>query len=269
MFRKILIRITMLILFAYIGICGYMYFAQESLIFHPEKMNKNEQISFGIEMEDLQVKSYDGTKLSAVHCESIDTTSGKLVFFLHGNAGNLHDQKQAAQFYTDLGYNFFTFDYRGFGKSEGEITDENQFFKDIESMYKEMRSIYSEDSIIVIGYSVGTGSAAMISSRMKPSKLVLIAPYISLIDMTERRYPFLPTALLKYKFETNQFLKEISIPVLIVHGDKDDVLPVDGARELKKLLKSNGKYVELKGQNHDDFEHNELFIKSLSDFGIN
>lgn len=266
MLRKILIRSLLVICICYLGICGYMYFAQESLIFHPEKMSKNEKIDFGFPIAEMAIKSYDGSKLSGVLCGSRIPDTKRAIFFLHGNAGNLHDQRQAAEFYTALGYDFFTFDYRGFGKSEGQIESEEQFFRDIQVMYKEMKTAYHPDSITVIGYSVGTASAAMIASKMNPKKLVLIAPYYSLVDMTKRRYPYIPTGLLKYRFETGEYLKKVKSKVLLIHGDQDKVLPFESSEMLSKYLKNGSRFLPIKGQGHDDFEQNEIFEEAIRAF---
>jgi pimeloyl-ACP methyl ester carboxylesterase len=266
MLRKILIRSLLVLSACYLGICGYMYFAQESLIFHPEKMSKNEKIDFGFPIAELAIESFDETKLSGILCGSKIPDTKRAIFFLHGNAGNLHDQQQAAEFYTALGYDFFTFDYRGFGKSEGEIESEEQFFKDIQVMYKEMQTAYHADSITVIGYSVGTAAAAMIASKMNPKKLVLIAPYYSLVDMTKRRYPFIPTALLKYRFETGEYLKKVKSKVLLIHGDQDEVLPFECSQMLSKYLKNESKFLPIQGQGHDDFEQNNLFEEEIRAF---
>lgn len=266
MLRKILIRSLLFVSICYIGLCGYMYFAQESMIFHPEKMSKNEKIDYGFPIAELAIKSYDGTKLSGILCGSKIPETKRAVFFLHGNAGNLHDQQQAAEFYTALGYDFFTFDYRGFGKSEGEIESEEQFFKDIQVMYKEMQTAYHADSIIVVGYSVGTAPAAMIASKMHPKKLVLIAPYYSLVDMTKRRYPYIPYALLKYRFDTADYLKKVKSTVLLIHGDEDDVLPFEGSKMLSKHLKKGSQFLPIKGQGHNDFENNKVFEEAIRTF---
>ena len=267
MVRKILVRTVIVATVLYGGVCAYMYFSQESLIFHPKKLSKNSTIEFGIPMAEMMLSSYDGTKLNAVFCSPQKAPGREIIFFLHGNAGNLRDQEQAAKFYTGLGYIFFTFDYRGFGKSEGEITSETQFFRDIESMYREVQKSYPENRITVVGYSVGTASAAYIASKMNPSRLVLIAPYYSLVDMTGRRYPYIPTALLKYRFETNLYLKETNAKtVLLVHGDKDVVLPFEGSKMLAGLLDKKSRFIPLKGQGHDDFEHNESFLNVIRGF---
>lgn len=265
--KKFLIRLILVLSIIYIGICGYMFFFQESFIFHPDVLAKNVVIDYGLNEAELSIETEDGEKLSGILCKSSIETK-KLVFFLHGNAGNLTDQAQAAKFYTEMGYDFFTFDYRGFGKSSGKIKSEEQFYEDIERMYYEMTTVYKPDSIVIVGYSVGTAPAAMIANRAKPSpsKLLLIAPYLSMIDMTNRRYPYIPSFLLEYKFETDKFVERQSMPILIIHGDKDEVLPVDGSRKLSKLLKENSRYYEIKGQGHDDFELNAEFKTQISAF---
>jgi pimeloyl-ACP methyl ester carboxylesterase len=264
--KKFLYRLLIVLTVLYLGGCAYMYFMQESFIFHPDKLAKNEVITFGPEDKEITLQPEAGIELSSILSRSKQPERKRLVFFLHGNAGNLMNQEQPANYYTSLGYDFFTFDYRSFGKSNGEITDQEQFFSDVEYAYNEMKKIYTEDSIVVIGYSVGTGSAAMITARKEPSKLVLIAPYFSLVDMTTRQYPIIPTFLLKYKFETNEFLKKINEPVLLVHGDKDEVLPFDGSQKLAKLLNKKSRFVAIPGQGHDDFEFNSTYNKEVEVF---
>ncbi len=261
-FKRLILVLTIL----YFIFSSYLYFMQESFIFNPKKLSSNYEIDFQLEGEEITLKVNDKTRLSAILCFTHQKKKKGLVFFLHGNSGNLTNQKQPAKFYTDLGYDFFTLDYRTFGKSTGELIDEKQFYADVTFAYLEMKKIYTEDSIIVIGYSIGTASAAMITATQNPSKLVLIAPYYSLIDMMQRRYPFVSSFLLKYKFQTNEYLKQIKHPVLIVHGDKDDVLPFDGSLKLSALLNEKSQFVAIKGLNHNDFEFNDTYISTLKNF---
>lgn len=261
--KKFLYRLLIMTAILYVGACAYMYFMQESFIFHPDKLNAKEELSYG---KEISITTPDGVELSGIISPSKDPARKRLVFFLHGNAGNLSNQEQPAEFYTAKGYDFFSFDYRSFGKTKGELTDQDQFFSDVKTAYREMKRRYTEDSIVVIGYSVGTASAAMITAVENPSKLVLIAPYYSLIDMTHRSYPFIPSFLLKYKFETNEHLKKIKEPVLLVHGDQDVVLPFEGSELLSKLLNSKSRFVPIKGQGHDDFEFNPVYDKEVNKF---
>jgi pimeloyl-ACP methyl ester carboxylesterase len=236
---------------------------QESFIFHPETIEQNVTIDMGVPSEEINF-SVNDAQLNGVLCK-VNQPKG-LIFFLHGNKGNVLYQKAAAKFYTDLGYDFFTFDYRGFGKSTGACSSEEQFFEDIHSVYETMSKKYAQDSITVIGYSLGSGPAAMISSEMNPKRLVLIAPYFSLKDMTIRRYYVIPTFLLKYPFETNVHLQKVKAPTLIVHGDQDAILPFEGGKQLSELLKKTDLFVQLPGYGHDDMEMNADFRAALTSF---
>jgi len=71
---------------------------------------------------------------------------------------------------------------------------------------------------------------------------------------------------LEYKFETDKFIARQKMPILIIHGDKDEVLPVDGSRKLSKLLNEKSSYYEIKGQGHDDLELNDEFKTQISAF---
>jgi len=266
--KRFFFRVLFLAGILYVGACSYMYFFQESFIFHPRRMDSSVKIELTQANEELTIKTKDGVTLSGLICKSsVEFGKNKLVFFLHGNTGNLLDQKEAATLYTSLGYDFFCMDYRSYGKSGGELTNEATFFEDIRTTFKLMADRYGKENMVVIGYSLGTASAAMITSEQKPAGLVLIAPYYSLVDMTARNYPWIPSQLVKYRFETEKYVRKIkSTPILLVHGDKDQMIPYQCSSDLSVLLNDNSKFVTLKGQTHDYFERNEEFVAAIKSF---
>lgn len=262
--KKFFLRTIALIGVVYLGACAYMYFYQEDFIFHPRKLEASSPLLFTGDVDELFLTTSDNDTLNAIHVK-VPSPKG-LVFYLHGNTGNLNDQVQACQFYNSLGYDFFSFDYRTFGKSTGELEDEEQFFKDVEFMYDYVNKSYIESDIHVVGYSVGTASAAMIASKKSPKQLMLIAPYYSVYEIAIDRYKVIPGFLLKYPFETNKYLTEVNCPVLLVHGDQDAVLPFDGSNRLSKLLKENDIWLPLEGQDHNNFELNPTFKSEVIKF---
>ena len=133
-------------------------------------------------------------------------------------------------------------------------------------MYDELKKRYKESEINVIGYSLGTCPAAMLAAKNKPKKLILIAPYYSLSDMTIRRYKIIPPFLLKYKFDTYKYVQQAEMPILIVHGDKDDVIPFECSLQLKLDLKKTDIFVPFKGQDHNNFEDNPSYLKAARSF---
>ncbi len=176
-----------------------------------------------------------------------------------------------ADVYTDLGYDLFILDYRGYGKSDGKIESQKQFFEDIQLAYDFFRKDkYKEENIIIVGYSVGTASAAMLSSQNNPKVLILQAPYFSLTDMTKRRFPIIPTFLLKYEFNTAKFLSQNKIPTYVFHGTSDRVIPYESSLLIKEYLEDKNKlenieFITLPNQGHANIHTNPIFLEKLKE----
>jgi pimeloyl-ACP methyl ester carboxylesterase len=264
--KRIVFRIFGAIVLAYILACTYMYFRQEDFIFHPEKLKSTEKLSVSPTSKEIVLNTPDGEKISTVLSTVNQKEGAKVLFYLHGNSGNLKDQNEAAKFYNALGFDFFCLDYRSFGKSSGQQTNEETFFEDVRMAYSFIKKRYKEDSIVVIGYSLGTAPAAMISSENSPSKLVLIAPYYSLFDMTLIRYPWIPPFLLKYPFETDKHLKSVNAPTLLVHGKEDETIPFESSKKLAPFLNETSVFLPIKEQDHNNFEQNPVFARAISNF---
>lgn len=259
--RKILYWLAGLTAFGYMSLCTAMYLGQEGLIFHPKKIEKNYNFKFEVPFEEMVVKTADSVNITGLLFKA-DTAKG-LIFYLHGNSGAVDGWGSTAKTFTDLNHDCFILDYRGFGKSGGEINDEEQFFSDVQLAYNVLREKYGEEKITVIGYSLGTAPASMLAARNKPRQLILQAPFYSLIDMMHQTYPFLPDFLLKYKFETARFLQETKAQVTIFHGDADEVVYYGSSLKLKELFKPEDKLITLKGQGHNDFNKNDAYLKEI------
>jgi pimeloyl-ACP methyl ester carboxylesterase len=241
----------------YIVLCGILYFYQEKLIFFPQKLEKSYQFQFGQKFEELNIKTNDDKILNGLLFK-VENSKG-LIFYLHGNAGSLSTWGEVAETYNDLDYDIFIIDYRSYGKSEGEINSQNQLFEDNQIAYNELKKRYKEDKIIVIGYSIGTGLAAKLASANNPKLLILQAPYYSLTDMMKHTYSFLPTFLLKYKFETNDYLKNCKMPVVIFHGNQDRVIYYGSSLKLKKEFKPQDTLITLNRQGHNGMTKNKEY----------
>jgi len=156
-------------------------------------------------------------------------------------------------------------DYRGYGKSEGEIKGSEQLFSDVQTVYDELKKSYSEEKIIVLGYSIGTGMAAKVAADNHPRLLILQAPYYSLSDIAKERFPFLPVFLLRYKLNTYQYLEQCQVPVVIFHGDADGVISHYASLKLKKLLKPEDQLIILEGLGHNGMSDDQRYRAALSE----
>ena len=138
--KRIIFRILKIIAGLYVVICILLFFFQEKLIFFPQKLEKNYKFFFGQNFEEIDIKTSDSKLINGILFKA-DSSKG-LVFYLHGNAGSLSSCGDVATTYTDLQYDVFMLDYRGYGKSEGSIDGQSQFFLDIQAAYDKMRSKY-------------------------------------------------------------------------------------------------------------------------------
>ena len=252
-----------IILIGYILVCALLYFFQEKLIFFPEKLSKNHLFQFDQTFEEKNIRTNDGMILNGLLFKA-DSSKG-VIFYLHGNGGALNSWGDVAKTYTDLNYDIFLLDYRGYGKSEGVIKGQEQLYKDTQTAYDEMKKEYTEDRIIVLGYSLGTGLASKIASENDPRLLILQAPYYSLTDVMRRTYSIIPTFLLRYKLETNKNLKDCKMPVVIFHGDVDEVIYYGSSLKLKDEFKTGDKLITLRGQGHNQMTYNEDYQRALGE----
>jgi len=245
----------------YLLLCGLLYLFQERLIFFPQKLDRHYQFDLDQPFEEIFVRAEDGVFLHSLLIKADDSRG--VIFYLHGNAGSLLHWASVAKIYNELQYDVFLLDYRGFGKSEGAISGEEQFYMDVQTAYDTLRGRYEEDKIVLLGYSIGTGPAAKIASENNSALLVLQAPYYSLSDMMRKTYPFIPTALLKYKFPTHKFLDETEIPIVVFHGTDDGIIYPGSSLRLKEEF-PHIRLILLEGQGHNGMTHNAQYRQELN-----
>lgn len=263
MFRKIVFWI--LGLFAlYFGLCLFFLFFQESLIFNPKKLPPDYKFDFENEYEEVYIESKDGISLHGILCKS-DSTKG-LLFFLHGTGGNVTWYKESIPFYTSLDYDIFILDYRGYGKSEGKVVQEQDVYDDAISAYDYMKTRYNEDNIVIIGFSMGATPAAMIASKNHPKGLILEGGGFDMLEKGKKKLPFLPVSIIaRYRFLISEHIPKIKAPIKVFHGDQDKASDINNSLRLRPLLKPGDKIIILEGEGHYDFAQNKQYVSELAD----
>jgi pimeloyl-ACP methyl ester carboxylesterase len=262
--KKNLIRTGKIIIVICLLACGLLYSCQEKLIFFPEKLDKDYKFQFEQTFKEKNILTPEGIKLNCLFFNA-DSSKG-VIFYLHGNAGSLSSWGRVAKHYTNLHYDVFIVDYPGYGKSEGKIHGQEKLYDNLQTVYDTLKNLYPENKIIVLGYSIGTGPAAKIASANHPRLLILQAPYYSLKDLVKHIYPIVPAFLLKYKFQTNEYITKCKMPVVIFHGDKDEVIYYGSALKLKEHFKKEDTLITLRGMNHNGMTENpdyKVAIKTI------
>ena len=245
----------------YVAVCAFFYSKQDDILFVPTKLAADYQFNFPGKYTERRIKTRDGALLDGILFKA-DSSKG-LIFYLHGNAGALSTWGDIANVYTSMGYDIFFLDYRGYGKSDGKIASQDQLFDDVQIAYNALKAEYPENKITLLGYSIGTCPAAMLAAHNSPRMLILQAPYYSMTDMMRHTYPFLPTFMLRYPLNTDEYVKATKSPIVIFHGDADEVIYYGSALKLKADCKPGDLLCTLKGQGHLHFTKNEEYMANL------
>jgi uncharacterized protein len=231
-------------------------------IFPAKRLHKNYKFNFTGSFEEHYIQVHDGILLDAFLFHAVGSPRGVIVYF-HGNTGGMETWGKLAPFYNSLGYDFFIVDYRGYGKSEGNIKNEPQLIGDLQAAYDSVKHWYPENKMVIMGYSIGTGPATMVASANHPGKLILDAPYYSLLDAVQKLYPKATLPDLAFYLNTYEYLPKLTCGIAIFHGDRDSEFYYGGSLKLKTLFKPGDTLITLNGQDHGDFEKNADYLKGL------
>jgi len=258
-----LICSALLVVFlAYILFAMAVYLFQERLIFPGRKLNPSHQFIDLSGLEEKWVK-VDGAILSTLHFSQPGARG--LIFFLHGNVGNLDRWVPDVDFYRREKYDLFMLDYRGYGKSSGRIQSQVQLEADVRTAWESIAATYCDKKlpVVIYGRSIGTYLAAKLALEVESQLLVLVSPYTSLLAMARLKFPWLPARLLRYPLATDDIIAQVKAPVLIVHGEDDPLIPVSHAHRLANKS-YRAKLVIIDGAVHNDIHEHEAYTAAVS-----
>ena len=252
-------------------IFGFMiYFIQEQFIFLPSRLPENYQYQFDIPFEEFYLHAEDGARLNALHFKAPDAKG--VILYFHGNAGNLARWGEITMELTkNYNYDVVVMDYRKYGKSRGSLSEE-ALHSDGQLFYDYVRKHYDERDIVLYGRSLGTGIASQLAAMNNPQKVILETPYYSMLDIGQRRFPYLPVKwLLKYEFKSFEYVQDISCPIAIFHGTKDEIIPMESGKKLYESIPGlNKRFIEVEGARHNNLSGFETFnigIRQLLESG--
>jgi len=201
-----------------------------------------------------RIAAPDGSTVYALHVPAPE--GAPTIVHFHGNGEQLADGTWLASRLRAAGVGVYLVEYPGYGLARGVRTTEAAIYAAAEAALDHLeRSIgVPNERIILQGQSLGTGVATEMAARGHGARLILVSPYTSIVDMASHYAPILPARLyVGDRFETAAKAPGVSIPVLIVHGTLDEVIPVRMGRELAKIFPSAS--LEIVDGGH----HNDLF----------
>jgi hypothetical protein len=209
----------------YGGGVALLYLKQRDMLYRPPQTVRTSPVEAGFPAaEEIVLKTADGERVIAWHVRPRDGKA--MVMFFPGNGdvlatrvGRLHDM-------TEDGTGLLALSYRGYGGSTGHPTEPGLLL-DVGAAYAFVAARYASERIVVWGFSLGTGPAVALAAQQPIGKLVLEAPYTSTVDVAASILPFVPVRLLmKDQFRSDELIGKVSVPVLVMHGERDPAISI-------------------------------------------
>lgn len=247
-----------------------VFLMQRDFMYFPDKSKPVPAQSVAPEMQIVSYKTFDGIDISSWYYPPKDKTFPVIVHF-HGNAGNIGDRADRARMFIDKGYGVLLAEYRGYGGNLGSPDEPGLMFDGKAALDFLTSTGISSERIVIYGESLGTGVAVSLGMDMafdgkQVRAMILESPFSSAVDVGRAHYPFFPVPiLLKDRFESMPRISAIRAPLLIVHGEDDDVVPITLGKKLFSAALEPKKAVWLAGAGHNDlYDHGA--DKAVSEF---
>ena len=251
----------------YILLLIITFFFQSNLIYHPSGNNypKDQVTNEPTEIEKVKITTVDNIDLVAWFYNK-DIEKFKTILFFHGNAGSLDNRTYKLNHFKDLNVNFLIIAWRGFSGNAGK-PNEVGLYNDAASAIKWLKSKgVTEKNIILYGESLGTGVAVEVAQNKNYAGVILESPFTSMVNIGKKYYPFFPVSLLlKDKFESYKKINNIFVPVLIMHGKVDKIVPYDMGKKMYELA-NEPKFFYSQDYGDHMIEYDEKLLSALKKF---
>ena len=261
-YKMNLLNVLLILFITYLIVVMFIFFYQRKLLYHPSENNYLDETNLNHKIEKIYIQS--DTELVSWYYNN--NKSYKTILFFHGNAGKLDNRVYKLNELAKLNINYLIVAYRGFSGNQGKPSEDG-IYKDSNAAKKWLNENGINDkNIILYGESLGTAVAVDLASKNNFAGIILESPFTSMIKLAKKYYPYLPvTILLKDKYESENKLKKINAPILIMHGKKDTIVPFEMGEEI--FNKSNNPKFKYFNEVDDHMmDYNKELISSIKDF---
>lgn len=249
---KILIIFIVVAVALYVGVVAVFYATQRKFLYFPTHIYVPlSEAHANPAFQEISVRTADGIELKSWYAAA--TSKPFTIVFFHGNADSLYGAAPAADPYIAAGYGFLLAEYRGYSGLAGTPTEGGLYNDARANLNWLMAHGVESRKIILFGQSLGTGVATEMAGEFQTGGLMLLAPYLSIPAMARIHYPFFPAKLLTLdRFDNDEKIGMVHMPVLIVNGALDRVIPPAQGRELYSLANQPREFHALPDRGHSD-----------------
>ena len=248
---SLLLKLAGFALCAYLAILLAAYLGQRRLMYFPDRSRTLPTEAGLHEVEERVIDTPDGARLVAWYGKA--HPGQPTILYFHGNAGSLAARAPRIERFMAEGWGVFMLSYRGYSGGTGSPSEAANV-ADAHLAYDALvASGVDPRSIVIYGESLGTGVSARIAAEKPAAGLILDAPYTAIVEVAKSAYRYLPVdTFLKDRYETSAIIGKVRLPLLIMHGERDMVIPVAMGRALARLANEPKRLVTFPNAGHMD-----------------
>ncbi|RKX32378.1 MAG: alpha/beta hydrolase [Candidatus Zixiibacteriota bacterium] len=251
----------------YVVFALILFFMQARFVFVPSREIEADPSDIGLRYENVDFVSPDIVDLHGWYIPAEKERA--VLLFCHGNAGNISHRLESIQLFNRLGLSVFIFDYRGYGRSGGEPSEEGTY-KDAVGAWQWLidKKQYAPERIVVFGRSLGGAVAAHLASEKNPKVLIIESAFTSVGDMGARIYPYMPVKLLiRYHYRTIDYIDRVKCPVMVIHSPDDELVSFKQGRRLYDAAREPKEFLEITGGHNGGFlEEPDIYSNGFDSF---
>ena len=226
---------------------------QRSLIYFPDRADPGPVVGRTPHGEDVELTTEDGLTLTTWLVRPSGDGRDVAVLYLPGNGGNRAGRLEVAEAIADRGYTVLLLEYRGYGGNPGRPSEEG-LAQDARAAVAFLRGRgFPASRTVYVGESIGTGVAVRLATTDPPAGIVLRSPFTSLVDVAKAGYPWLPAGtVMKDRFDTLSRLSQVAVPVMVLSGTADTIVPPDQSVTVADRAPSLYRHTIVDGAGHND-----------------
>jgi uncharacterized protein len=234
----------------YGGFVALLYVTQRSLQYFPESYRTAPAAAGLPEAEEVVVDTADGERVLLWHLPP--RGDKPVILYLHGNGGALRHRVDRFRALTADGTGLIALSYRGYSGSTGRPTEAG-LLEDAAAAYAFAAARYPPERIALWGESLGSGVAVALAAEKPVARVVLEAGFSSAADIGAGVYWYVPVRLLmKDQFRSDLRIGKVTAPVLMLHGDRDNIIPIALGERLYALINAPKRFVRFPGGGHEN-----------------
>ena len=263
-FKKKILQIFLVLFFLYLALLIFIYFYQRNLLYHPNENNYSGD-NLTVKVDKVIIQTPDNLKLNGwFHKKNL--SDYKTIIYFHGNAGTLDNRIHKLNHFKDIDVNFLIIAWRGFSGNQGKPTENGLYTDGKSAVNWVLEQGVKQENIVLYGESLGTGVALEIVQNKNFAGIILETPFTSMVAAAQNFYPYIPVSLLlKDRYENEKKVMSTNIPIMVMHGEKDTIVPFSMGKRIFELA-NDPKYSYFTKHDNHMMDYDDQLINALKKF---